>query len=75
MKFRKVIFKPIHLFEYLYNYLKDHESQIKKLNLKIAYQRPCSNRFIPEVDQWVDKICDLIGVERVADRLFLDSTF
>ena len=61
-----VPFKPIHLFEYLYNYLKNHETEIKKLNMKIAYQRNCSNRFIPETDQWVDKICELIGVERVA---------
>jgi Fe-S oxidoreductase len=62
----EVPFKPIHLFEYLYNYLKDREADIKKLNLKIAYQRNCSNRFIPNTDKWVDKICDLIGVERVA---------
>ena len=33
--------------------------------MKIAYQRSCSNRFIPEVDEWVDKICNLIGVDRV----------
>jgi Fe-S oxidoreductase len=56
---------PIHLFEYLYNYLKDHKSEIQKLNIKGAYQRNCSNRFMPEVDEWVDKICELIGVERV----------
>ncbi|MFX1316789.1 MAG: heterodisulfide reductase-related iron-sulfur binding cluster [Promethearchaeota archaeon] len=63
-----VPFKPIHLFEYLYNYLKEHESEIKKLNMKIAYQRNCSNRFIPETDKWVDKICELIGVEGVARK-------
>jgi len=61
-----VPFKPVHLFEYLYNYLKEHESEITRLNMKIAYQRNCSNRFIPETDKWVDKICELIGVERVA---------
>ncbi len=60
-----VPFKPIHLFEYVYNYLKEHESEIQKLNMKIAYQRNCSNRFIPETDKWVDEICELIGVERV----------
>ncbi len=59
-------FKPIHIYEYLHNYLKDHESEIKKLGMKIAYQRSCSNRFIPETDKWVEKICNLIGVERVA---------
>jgi len=61
----EVPFKPIHIYEYVYNYLKDHESEITKLNIKIAYQRSCSNRFIPETDEWVDKICNLIGVERV----------
>jgi len=58
-------FKAIHIYEYLYNYLKDHESEINKLNKKMAYQRSCSNRFVPDADEWVDKICDLIGVERV----------
>lgn len=64
----EVPFKPIHLFEYLYNYLKEHETEIKKLKIKIAYQRNCSNRFIPETDKWIDKICKLIGVERVARK-------
>jgi len=61
-----VPFKPIHLFEYVYNYLKEHESEIQRLNMKIAYQRNCSNRFIPDTDKWVDKICELIGLERVS---------
>ncbi|MFX0073752.1 MAG: heterodisulfide reductase-related iron-sulfur binding cluster, partial [Candidatus Hermodarchaeota archaeon] len=61
----EVDFKVIPLYEYLYNYLKNHEPEITKLNMKIAYQRPCSSRFIPEIDDWVDKICDLIGVNRV----------
>jgi Fe-S oxidoreductase len=59
-------FKPIHIYEYLRDYLKEHQSQIKKLNMKIAYQRSCSNRFIPEIEKFVDEICGLIGVERVA---------
>ena len=58
-------FKAVHIYEYLYKYLKEHESDVKKLGMKIAYQRSCSNRFIPEVDELVDKICTLIGVERV----------
>ena len=58
-------FKAVHIYEYLYNYLKEHESNIISLDMKIAYQRSCSNRFIPKVDEWVDKICSLIGVERV----------
>lgn len=61
-------FKAVHIYEYLYNYLKDHQSQINKLHLKIAYQRSCSNRFIPETDEWVDKICNIIGVERISRK-------
>jgi len=61
----EVPFKPIHLFEYVYGYLKDHKSEINKLNMKIAYQRSCSNRFLPEIENYVDDICELIGVERV----------
>lgn len=62
-------FNPIHLFEYIYNYLKEHESEIENLNIKAAYQRNCSNRFMPETDEYVDKICELIGVERV-ERIY-----
>ena len=58
-------FEAIHIYEYLYNYLKDHQNDIIKLNLKMAYQRSCSNRFIPDIDDWVDKICKIIGVKRV----------
>ena len=58
-------FKAIHIYEYLYNYLNEHENEVKKLNLKMAYQRSCSNRFIPEIDDWVDRICKIIGVTRV----------
>lgn len=57
--------KPIHIYEYLYNYLKEHESDVTKLTMKMAYHRSCSNRFVPDVDGWVDKICEIIGVERV----------
>ncbi len=61
----EVPFKPIHLFEYLYNKLKELKDEIKELNVKVAYQRPCSNRLIPETDKVLDKLFKLIGVERV----------
>ncbi len=64
----EVPFKPVHIFEYIYNYLKDHESEIAKLDLKAAYQRNCSNRYVPETDAILDKICELIGVERVTRK-------
>ncbi len=61
----KVPFKPIHLFDYLYNKLKEHEDEIKPLNIKVAYQRNCSSRLAPKKEHFVDDIFSLIGVERV----------
>ena len=64
----EVDFKPVHIYEYVYNYLKEHESEITKLNIKAAYSRNCSNRYVPETDKILDNICELIGVERVARK-------
>jgi Fe-S oxidoreductase len=61
----QVPFKSIHIIEYLLNYVKNHKDQIKKLNLKIAYQQPCASRYTPWKDKWLDEIFQLIGVERV----------
>ena len=60
-----VPFKYMHIFEYLRNYLKDHISDIIKLNKKVAYQRPCASRYTPEKDALLDEIFELVGVERV----------
>ncbi len=61
----KVPFKPIHFFDYLYNKLKEHKSEIKPLNIKVAYQRPCTSRLTPKKEHFVDDVFSLIGVERV----------
>jgi Fe-S oxidoreductase len=61
----KVPFRPVHLFEYLRDYLKENKSKVRKLDMKVAYQRPCASRYTPEKDYLVDEIFDLIGVERV----------
>ncbi len=58
-------FKPIHLYEYLYEKLKEMEDDIRKLNVKVAYQRNCSNRLSSYTDKLLDKILELIGAERV----------
>jgi Fe-S oxidoreductase len=58
-------FRPIHLFEYLRDYLTEHKNNIRKLNMKIAYQRPCASRYTPEKDIFIDEIFDLVGLERV----------
>src|SRR4030042_813882 len=59
-----VPFRYMHLFEYLRNYLRDHQSRITPLGKKVAYQRPCASRYTPEKDIFLDEIFDLIGVER-----------
>jgi Fe-S oxidoreductase len=58
-------FKPIHIIEYLRDYVKEHENQIKKLDIKIAYQQPCASRYTFEKDTILDELFQLIGVERV----------
>ncbi|MBW2365828.1 MAG: (Fe-S)-binding protein, partial [Deltaproteobacteria bacterium] len=65
-------FKSIHLFEYLYNRLQELKDEIKPLNFKVAYQRPCSSRLSSDKHQFVDKIFELIGVEHVK-RTYVDE--
>jgi Fe-S oxidoreductase len=60
-----VPFKPIHLFEYLYNRLNDLKGEIRPVKLKVAYQRPCSSRLSPDKYHFVQDIFDLIGAESV----------
>jgi Fe-S oxidoreductase len=59
-----VPFRYLHLFEYLRNYLRDHQSSITKLGIRMAYQRPCASRYTPEKDIFLDEIFNLIGAER-----------
>ena len=60
-----VPFKPIHHAEYSLRFLKEHKLQIKKLNLKVAYQLPCASNYTPWQNEWIDEIMELIGCERV----------
>jgi len=60
-----VPFRCVHLFEYLAGRLDALADQVKPINAKVAYQRPCSNRLAPGTRHWVDDIFTRIGVERV----------
>ncbi len=60
-----VPFTPVHVFAYISERLDVLKDAISPLNAKVAYQRPCSNRLIPETDPWLDAIFSKIGVERV----------
>ena len=61
----EVPFKPIHYLEYVYDRLQELKSEIKPLNIKVAYQRPCSSRLSPEKYHFIGDILDLIGAELV----------
>ena len=63
-----VPFKSVHLFEYFTKRLDALADKIRPLGMKAAYQRPCSNRLIPETQHWVDDIFERVGVERVDRR-------
>jgi len=65
----KVPFQPIHLAEYLVEYLTTHSKDVTPLNLKIAYQRPCASRYTPDKEPMIDEVFRLTGVERV-QRMF-----
>ncbi|MDY6966245.1 MAG: (Fe-S)-binding protein [Halobacteriota archaeon] len=58
-------FEPVHIIEYLRDFMRDHQDEVEKLNLNIAYQRPCASRYTPEKDLMLDELFGLIGVERV----------
>jgi Fe-S oxidoreductase len=61
----EVPFKPIHYFEYLVKRLKELSQEIRPLNIKAAYQRPCSSRLSADQHHFVEDIMKLIGVELV----------
>jgi Fe-S oxidoreductase len=67
----QVPFRPVHLSEYLVEYLAANKNRIKALNIDVAYQRPCASRHTPEKEHFIDELFELVGVrrvERVYDR-------
>ncbi len=67
-----VPFQPIYYMDFLLMKLTALKNKLKPLHIKVAYQRPCSNRWIPEKHILVQEIFDLIGVELV-DRQYQDE--
>jgi Fe-S oxidoreductase len=68
----EVPFKPIHYFEYLYERLRALGSEVRPLNIKAAYQRPCSARLCPDKHRFVRLLLDLIGVD-LMEREYQDE--
>lgn len=61
----EVPYNYMHLFDYLRNYFRENKDSITKLNKKVAYQTNCADRWLPEEDEMLNDVLDLIGVERV----------
>jgi Fe-S oxidoreductase len=63
-----VPFRPVHLFEYLCGVLSSRKEQLREVKMKVAYQAPCASRYTPEKDVYLDRLFELLGVERVPRR-------
>jgi len=61
-----VPFTPVNIVQYMAAYLKNNPGRVRPLGKKIAFQRPCISRYIPEEEAWLDEFFSLIGVERLA---------
>jgi Fe-S oxidoreductase len=68
----EVPFKPVYYMDYLLERLDALKDRIKPLGIRAAYQRPCSNRLIPEKHSLVREILDRIGVE-TPERKYQDE--
>ncbi|MEW6554521.1 MAG: (Fe-S)-binding protein [Actinomycetota bacterium] len=69
----EVPFRPVHIIEYLLDYVKEHAAEVRPLGLRVAYQQPCASRYTPWKDEQLDELFSLIGVDRVEreyDRRF-----
>jgi hypothetical protein len=68
----EVPFKSIHYYEFLYDRLQELKDEIRPLNIKVAYQRPCSSRLSADKHHYVADIMKLIGVDLV-EREYQDE--
>ena len=60
-----VPFRPVHLAEYLVEYLGNNNDRVRPLGLDIAYQRPCTSRHAPDAEKHIDELFRMTGVRRV----------
>jgi Fe-S oxidoreductase len=64
-----VPFRPVHLSQYLVEFLQTNRQMLKPLKMNIAYQRPCASRYTPEKEHFIDELFELAAVKRV-ERAF-----
>ncbi|MBU3914764.1 (Fe-S)-binding protein [bacterium] len=61
----KLPFRPVHLAEYLSDYLSKNKNRVKPLNIEVAYQRPCTTRHTSDKEHLIDEFFEHVGVKRV----------
>jgi len=61
----EVPFRPVHLAEWLGRVMKRRKKELRTLNKKMAFQRPCISRKAPWTDESVNTVFELAGVQRV----------
>ncbi|MCK9277880.1 MAG: heterodisulfide reductase-related iron-sulfur binding cluster [Methanoculleus sp.] len=71
----EVPFRPIHILEYIRNWLRDHRDRVvRPLSISIAVQGGCTTRYAPrggdrEIwSDWLAEIFELIGVTSVEEK-------
>jgi Fe-S oxidoreductase len=62
----KVPFRPVHIFEYLCLELEKRQDVIRQVPIRVAYQSPCASRYTQEKEIYLDRIFQLLGIERPA---------
>ncbi|MFO7964270.1 MAG: (Fe-S)-binding protein [Desulfobacterales bacterium] len=60
----RVPFHPVSWPEFMYRRLEQLKSAIRPIDKTVAYQRPCSSRYTPEKDPYVDAVFELVGAEK-----------
>jgi Fe-S oxidoreductase len=64
----KVPFRPVHIFEFLARELAKRQATLQRRPLRVAYQSPCASRYTPEKEVYLERIFELLGIERPARR-------
>ena len=60
----QVPFRPVHIFEYLCLELEKRQEAIRPVPIRVAYQSPCASRYTQEKEVYLERIFQLLGVER-----------
>lgn len=64
----EVPFRYRHILHYMLEYLKSNQNKVRKLDLTVGVQIPCSGRYTLELQEVMDEIFEIIGVKRPLRR-------